>query len=276
MSAEWTDDEGFRALTEKIARDRGFGCASYKDGCLRRRIAVRMRASGTTDYGDYAALLDRDRAEYDRLLDALTINVTRLFRDAPVWEAFAETFLPPLWEGSPTRFTAWSAGCASGEELYTLAAILHAHAERTRTVSRLARTTIIGSDIDRGSLAAAERGVYPAEAFAETPPAMLARYFSPDAPHAAVPELRALVRVERRDLLSEPAPALGLQLVSCRNMLIYIDRVSQEPLVRRFHEALAPGGILILGKVETLLGPVRALFETVDQRSRIFRRSAER
>jgi chemotaxis methyl-accepting protein methylase len=273
--SEWTDEEGFRALTEKIARDRGFPCANYKDGCLRRRVAVRMRASGATSYADYATVLDRDQAEYERLLDALTINVTRLFRDAPVWEAFGLSVLPPLWQTAPGgHFTAWSAGCASGEELYTLAAILHAHAERTGTTSRLARTLIIGSDIDRISLLAAERGSYPAEAFTETPPAMMARYFSKAPPHTAAPELKALVKVERRDLLGEPAPATGLQLISCRNMLIYIDRTSQEPLIRRFHDALAPGGCLILGKVETLLGPVRTLFETVDQRNRIFRRSA--
>jgi len=273
MVASRDDEAEFRVLTEKIARDRGFSCANYKDGCLRRRIAVRMRASGATDFAAYAAILDRDSAEYERLLDALTINVTRLFRDAPVWEAVAETVLPDRWRAAPPRFQIWSAGCSSGEELYTLAALLHRHAERTGTIGRLARAEVIGSDIDRTSLSAAERGIYPAEAFVEVPPAVKARYFSPTAPHQAVAELRALVRVERRDLLSENAPATGLQLITCRNMLIYIDRVSQEPLLRRFHDALAPGGFLVLGKVETLLGPVRTLFETVDQRNRIFRRS---
>ncbi len=273
MTSAWTDDEGFRALTEKIARERGFPCANYKDGCLRRRIAVRMRASGAVDYAGYAGVLDRDAGEYDRLLDALTINVTRLFRDAAVWTAFEQAVLPGLWHAFPSQFTVWSAGCASGEELYTLAAIIHAHAERSGTRSRLAKTTILGSDIDRGSLAAAERGAYPAEAFAEVPPAVMARYFSPGPPHTASADLRALVKVERRDLLRESAPATGLQLITCRNMLIYIDRTSQEPLIRRFHDALAPGGVLILGKVETLLGSLRGLFETVDQRQRIFRRS---
>jgi hypothetical protein len=85
--------------------------------------------------------------------------------------------------------------------------------------------------------------------------------------------LRALVKPERRDLMTEAAPAAGLQVIACRNMLIYIDRASQEPLLRRFHEALVPGGFLVLGKVETLMGPMRALFETVDQKNRIFRRS---
>lgn len=274
MAAHPDDEVAFRALTEKIARDRGFPCANYKDGCLRRRIAVRMRASGAVDFSSYAVVLDRDHAEYDRLLDALTINVTRLFRDAPVWEAIANTVLPDRWQAAPSRFQVWSAGCASGEELFTLAALVHRQAESTGTLGRLARCEVIGSDIDRASLVAAERGAYPAEAFVEVPLAIRSRYFGAAAPHQATAELRALVRVERRDLLKDPAPASGLQLISCRNMLIYIDRASQEPLLRRFHEALAPGGFLLLGKVETLLGPVRNLFETVDQRNRIFRRSA--
>lgn len=273
MAAPLEDEEEFRALTEKIARDRGFACANYKDGCLRRRIAVRMRASGAADFAAYAAVLDRDASEYEHLIDALTINVTRLFRDAPVWEAVADTVLPDRWLAAPSPFQVWSAGCASGEELYTLAALVHRQAERSGSIGRLARCEVIGSDIDRASLAAAERGSYPAAAFVEVPPAIRARYFSAAAPHQAVAELRALVRVERRDLMREPAPGTGLQLITCRNMLIYIDRVSQEPLLRRFHDALAPGGFLVLGKVETLLGPMRALFETVDQRNRIFRRS---
>src|SRR5690606_17306314 len=119
----------------------------------------------------------------------------------------------------------------------------------------------------------ARRGAYAPEAFAEMPPEIRARYFSADAPHRAAPELKALVTVERRDLLSEPAPASGLHLITCRNVIIYFGRASQEPLLRKFHAALAPGGFLVLGKVETVLGPARQLFEAVDARQRIFRRA---
>lgn len=266
------DDAAFRRLTEKIARERGFGCASYKDGCLRRRIAVRMRARGTADYAAYVGLLDSDPAEYDQLLDALTINVTKLFRDAEVWARVAELVLPALWTADPPRLQVWSAGCASGEELYTLAALFHQHAERTATLGRLSRLRILGSDIDRRSLEAARAGAYAEEAFSEVPAAVRARYFSPEPPFRAAPELRALVEVERRDLLADPAPARGVQLITCRNVVIYFDRASQEPLLRKFHGALAPGGFLVLGKVETVLGAARGLFEAVDARQRIFRK----
>jgi chemotaxis methyl-accepting protein methylase len=272
MTRELPDEPGFRSLTEKIARERGFGCANYKDGCLRRRIAVRMRATATADFAGYAARLDRDPAEWERLLDALTINVTKLFRDIEVWESLARNVIPPLWALDAPRLNVWSAGCASGEELYTLAALFHRHAERTATLHQLRRLHILGSDIDRASMEAARRGTYAAEAFAEVPADIKARYFSPAPPHAAAPELKALIEVERRDLLSDPAPSGGMHLVTCRNVIIYFDRPSQEPLLRRFHAALVPGGYLVLGKVETVLGPARTLFEPVDARQRIFRR----
>jgi chemotaxis protein methyltransferase CheR len=273
MTADAPDDAGFRLLTEKIARERGFGCANYKDGCLRRRIAVRMRATASPDFAGYAARLDRDPDEWDRLLDALTINVTKLYRDAEVWDSVSRHVIPALWALDVPRLDVWSAGCASGEELYTLAAIFHRHAERTGTAHRLRRVRILGSDIDRRSLEAARRGAYAAEAFTEVPADVRARYFSPAPPHEAAPELKALVEVERRDLLSDPAPGAGLHLITCRNVIIYFDRPSQEPLLRKFHAALAPGGFLVLGKVETVLGPARTLFEPVDARQRIFRRA---
>jgi len=271
------DDAGFRALLEQVARARGFSCANYKDGCLRRRIAVRMRACGVVGYPDYAALLTRDATEYDRLVEVLTINVTRLYRDAEVWDVLAERVLPELWELGGPRFVAWSAACSSGEELYTLAALLHRHAERTGTLRRLAQTEVLGTDIDDPSLKKAARGAYAEADFTEVPAALRQRYFRPRVEdgvtlQAAVPELRALVRTQHRDLLSESVPATGLQLITCRNVMIYFDRQSQEPLLQRFHDALLPGGVLVLGKVETLIGPSRALFEVVDQRQRIFRR----
>ena len=273
MTPAPVDEAGFRALTAKIATERGFGCANYKDGCLRRRIAVRMRARGMPSFSEYGALLDVDPAEYEVLIDTLTINVTKLYRDAAVWQAVATKVIPALWALETSRLNVWSAGCASGEELYTLAALFHEHAERTGTLPRLRRTRIVGTDIDRMSLDLARRGAYPSEAFVEMPAALRTRYFSPLPPHAAAAELRELVDVKRHDLLAEAAPSGGLHLITCRNVIIYFERPSQEPLMRRFHEALLPGGYLVLGKVETLMGPSRALFEVVDAGQRIFRRA---
>ena len=265
-------DAGFAELTAKISRDRGFGCASYKDKCLRRRIAVRMRARGVHTYADYAEILDRDQAEYDRLLDALTINVTKLFRTWETYSAVAEKVVPALWAQPTSTINVWSAGCSSGEEPYSLAALFHWHAEQLGATARLdARLRVLGSDIDARCLAAAQAGGFEAGDFTDTPPELRRRYFAPSAPFTIVPEVKRLVRFERRDLLADPAPPGAHQLICCRNVMIYFDRDTQERLFEKFHRALAPDGFLVLGKVETLLGSARTRFAAVDGRERIFR-----
>jgi chemotaxis methyl-accepting protein methylase len=265
-------DAEFAALTEKISRERGFGCASYKEKCLRRRIAVRMRARGVHTYRDYAAILDGDTREYELLLDALTINVTKLFRNWETFAAIAEDVIPELWPAKDERVRCWSAGCASGEEPYSLAILMHRVAAQQKDDKALSRISILGTDIDRLSLKAAERGTFGEDAFADTPPAIRRRYFTPKPPHALDAAVKAMVQFERRDLLHEPTPSGGLDLITCRNVIIYFDRASQELLFQRFFDALVPGGFLVLGKVETLLGPTRNLFVPVNPRERIFRK----
>ena len=267
------DAAGFQLLTDKITRERGFGCASYKEKCLRRRIAVRMRARGAHTFADYARLLDHDKAEYDKLLDALTINVTKLFRNWETYDAIARHVVPALWQRPDARLRAWSAGCSSGEEPYSVATLFYRHAESQRQADRAAsRVEVLGSDIDRDSLASAERARYEEPAFADTPAEVRERYFTPGFPASPIPQVRQLVRFERRDLLKEAPPAGGLHLVTCRNVIIYFDRATQEALFERFFDALVPGGFLVLGKVETLLGRARTMFAPVDARERIFRK----
>jgi chemotaxis methyl-accepting protein methylase len=267
-----SDDAGFAALTALIADRSGFHCGAYKERCLRRRIAVRMRATGVHTYADYGAVLDVDRAEWDRLVDALTINVTKLFRDPTAFDALARTVIPPLWATDAPALRVWSAGCASGEEPYSIAALVHAYLDMRGEARQLDRVRVLGSDIDRASLAAAEAGRYDEGAFADTPPALRERYFTPGYPAAVVDELRAVVRFERRDLLLDEPPPGPHHLIVCRNVLIYFDRASQERLFAQFRDALAPGGYLMLGKVETLLGESRRGFAPVSTRERIFRR----
>jgi chemotaxis methyl-accepting protein methylase len=266
-------DREFEELTRKISRDRGFACASYKEKCLRRRIAVRMRARGVHTYADYSRVLDSDSGEYDRLLDALTINVTKLFRNWSVYETIAERVVPALWNESTHPIHVWSAGCSSGEEPYSLAILFHRYAALQRQLAGIERVHVIGTDIDRASLAAAERGQFNEGAFDETPAELRSHYFSAKAPFTVAPAVRATVRFQRLDLLDQWLPQSGgYQLIACRNVLIYFDRDTQERLLARFHGALAADGFLVLGKVETLLGPVRAQFAAVDARERIFRR----
>ncbi|HEV8409422.1 MAG TPA: protein-glutamate O-methyltransferase CheR [Gemmatimonadaceae bacterium] len=270
------DDAAFVALTSKISRERGFDASSYKDTCMRRRLAVRMRARGAGDYETYSRLLDSDPAEYEWLIAVLTVNVTKLYRNADTWNAVAHTVLPALWATSTSRINCWVAGCSSGEEAYTISALWLELMAAARETDSAARVRVTASDIDHDSLVAAEAGVYADESFAEAPAGFRERWFVKAAEPGrwtAGPDVRSLVRFERRDLLLDPPPPFGMQLITCRNVIIYFDRESQDALMKRFHDALVPGGYLVLGKVETLFGPSRALFETVDSRQRIYRRS---
>jgi len=265
----------FDQLTRKISVERGFGCASYKEKCLRRRIAVRMRARGVHTYEDYAKILDTDSGEYDRLLDALTINVTKLFRNWDAYASMAANVVPQLWSRESAEIRVWSAGCSSGDEPYSLAILFHRYAAMNGMLSQISRVQVLGTDIDKQCLLAAERGEFDEGDFADTPDELRSRYFTPDAPFTVAQSIRKLVRFERRDLLSQPPPVEGgrFDLIVCRNVLIYFDRETQEQLFTAFHAALAPGGFLVLGKVETLLGKARSMFAPVDARERVFRRT---
>jgi len=274
--SESPEEQAFRALTDKITRARGICCEAYKDRCLKRRIAVRMRARGVHSFADYSRVLDGDAHEYDLLLDALTINVTKFFRNPETWAALAPHLLE-RWRASAGAFVAWSAGCASGEEPYTVAIALAEAARGSLTSDRLPRARVIATDIDRVSLERAQAARYPASAFSEMPIELAHRWLDPAAPdgtRAPVSAIRALVEVRRLDLTRERPPEIsgGLDLIVCRNVVIYFDRETQERLFHTFAQALKPAGVLLLGKVETLLGPARERLRLLDARERIYQR----
>jgi chemotaxis protein methyltransferase CheR len=266
------DDEELEKLKRKIERDRGFNCSFYKDKCLRRRIAVRMRARGRRSFAEYSALLETEPGEYEHLLDTLTINVTKFFRNPETWEAVEAQVVPHLFAGrGPIRV--WSAGSASGEEAYTVSILLQEWAEAHRKVPELERVRIVGTDIDRRSLQNAQAGVYPELSLTETPARVRERWFSPGPPYRIRPEAQRNVSFTRRDLISERAEERQ-SLIFCRNVVIYFDREIQERLFKDFHDALLPGGFLVLGKVETLIGVARTLFRPLNNRERIFQKPA--
>ncbi|MDB4949255.1 MAG: Chemotaxis protein methyltransferase CheR [Gemmatimonadetes bacterium] len=267
------DDEALERLKQKIERDRGFNCQFYKDKCLRRRIAVRMRARGRHSFTEYGELLDREPGEYDILLDTLTINVTKFFRNLETWTAVEEQVVPALFAMKTPQLKVWSAGSSSGEEAHTVSILLREWTERNGRAAEMARVQILGTDIDRKSLETAKRGEYPDLSLQETPEPIRERWFSPGPPYRIRPEAQRGVAFQRRDLISE-APPPEQNLIFCRNVVIYFDREIQERLFKGFFEALVPGGFLVLGKVETLIGPARTLFRSLNNRERIFQRPA--
>ena len=265
-------DSALRAFVEKMTRARGFGLDAYKETCLRRRLAVRMRARGARTYDEYAGLLKTDAEEYEKFLDALTINVTKFYRNRETWDAIAECYLPKVWKMRRGRVRCWSAGCASGEEPYTVAILLLEH---TRKLNVAAPTSprIDATDLDVASIERASTGEYPPKAFDELPAALELRYFESDGTARRISDqVRSLVRFSQHDVIKEDPPNPPYDLILCRNVVIYFDRQTQEQLYLRLADALTPGGYLVLGKVETLLGEARSRFVTEDGRERIYRR----
>jgi len=262
------EDAAFAALLEKIERESGFRGSLYRQKCLRRRVAVRMRALGVTTPQAYAALLEREPSEYKRLLRVLTINVSKFFRDRETWEAIRSRVLPQLLARDSALM--WSAGSAAGEEAYSLAIFVWEWKEQNGDRS-WDGTRIIGTDIDQASLEAARVAEYSELALSETPVEFRRRWFSADPPFRLQQPIPSLVEFRHLDVLAG-RPEFDCDLILCRNLLIYLDRPAQDRVFKTFVSVLRPGGYLVLGRVETLGASVRDGFETIDARERIFRR----
>jgi chemotaxis protein methyltransferase CheR len=232
-----------------------------------------MRAKQAVTFAEYAGVLDTDPIEYDRLEETLTINVSRFFRNPETFACVAATVLPALWQTRSPLIRIWSAGCAGGEEPYSLAVLCREHAIAVGEEKRLSRIRIVASDVDAAAVSDASRGRFTSQAFADTAPAIVEKYFPlENGLHTVSPEIRNLVTFERRDVLEGKGPGGLLNMIVCRNVIIYFTRETQEALFERFHDLLLPGGFLVLGKVETLLGKSRELFAPVSSRDRIFQR----
>jgi chemotaxis protein methyltransferase CheR len=269
------DDPGFEALARRISRGAGFAIEAYKDKCVRRRIAVRMRACGVHTYAEYQALLDHSPVECEHLRDALTINVTRFYRNADTWNLLRRDILPALCGAEAGELRIWSAGCASGEEAYTIAILAAEQFEREGRATELRRLTIDATDVDRQSLVRARAARYRREGLVEMPEELVRRYFQPAAEDLQViPRIRDRVSVRTLDLSATRPLRRDYHMVVCRNVLIYFDRPMQERLFLLFTDCLVPGGYLVLGKVESLVGSVRDRLQLVDARERVFRRVA--
>lgn len=269
------DEAEFARLARVIAAGVGIGLDSYKDRCLRRRIAVRMRACGVHTYRDYAEHLARTPEEFERLRDTLTINVTRFYRNPETWDCLRRDTLPELVRRTAGRVRVWSAGCASGEEPYTIAMLLAETAAALGRSGWFPQMVIDATDVDRASVERTRAGRYADAAMAELPAELRERWFRREGADWVVSDaLRRVVRVHLLDLGRDAPPAAPYDLICCRNVVIYFGRAVQERLFERFTDALAPGGYLVLGKVETLVGPARERLRLIEPRERIYQRAA--
>jgi two-component system CheB/CheR fusion protein len=243
----------------------------YKPGTLRRRIVRRMAMADINPAAidRYLDLLRRDPAELEQLSKDLLIHVTGFFRDPQVFSHLATSVIPDLLDqvtgDQPLRV--WVPGCSTGEEVYSLVMLLR---ERLTAVPRNLRLQIFASDIDADAVARAREGLYPESIEADVTPERLARFFTKEGGgYRVTSELRAPIVFTVQDVLAD-APFSRLDLVSCRNLLIYLSPEAQTKVISLFHFALRPGGILLLGNAETV-GNAAAHFEVLSKTVRVYR-----
>ncbi|HEX6513685.1 MAG TPA: CheR family methyltransferase, partial [Chloroflexota bacterium] len=249
---------------------RGFDFTGYKRSSLARRIRKRMQEAGALDYVEYRDQLESSAEEFGHLFNTILINVTGFFRDAETWTFLQREVLPELLAGAEDgrEIRVWSAGCASGEEAYSLA-IAFAEALGAEECAR--RVKIYGTDVDEEALHDARVGLYSAKALAALPAELRDKYFEQNGSQFAFrPDLRRRVIFGRHDLTRD-APISRLDLLVCRNALMYFNVETQSQVIDRFHFALREVGYLFLGKAEMLLSDGER-FEVVSMRQRIFRR----
>jgi chemotaxis protein methyltransferase CheR len=270
------NDTGLDMLLSQLQEEIGLNLRQYKPNYLKRRIGVRMRATGCSDYLQYRQYVKHDPEEGRRLINDLTINVTEFFRDADVYEALRKEVIPELIrykkECGIQSLRIWSAGCATGEEPYSLSMLfMDALAREKRPEDWSLRIT--ATDLDDKALDKARIGRYdmvkPPEGL------MLDDYFTRDGDRYVVKEeIKRPVRFLLMDIMKNP-PLRHLDLILCRNLLIYFEREKQYRILDIFKSCLRHGGFLVLGKSEAIIGASEGGLVPYRRRERIYRKEGE-
>ncbi|PNU21800.1 chemotaxis protein CheR [Geothermobacter hydrogeniphilus] len=264
------DDGEFEQIRLLLLERRGFDLGMYKDQCIRRRIASRVRASGMLSAADYLQLLQQREDEIDALLAAVSIHVSQFFRNPRIFALLEAEVLPGLIRRAETRpdrtLKVWSVGCAGGEEPYSLALLLDELAPAGL------RVDILGTDISAPVLRQAAGGYFDALRVSEVPEDVLQRYFASEGRGFRVCErIRRQVRFAEHNILSDESQ-LSADLILCRNVMIYFSRADQDRILERFAATLTPQGVLVLGNAESLIGKAREAFSPLFAAERIYRR----
>jgi two-component system CheB/CheR fusion protein len=257
-----------------LLRDRtGNDFALYKENTIHRRIERRMNVHQIENLRQYLRFVLANPHELDALFQELLIGVTSFFRDPQAFEVLEQKVLPVLVEGKPENATLrlWVVGCSTGEEAYSLAILFREYL----TQRKLPLTVqIFASDLDSRAIEAARAGLYPIGIAGDIAPERLQRFFiKEDSSYRVKKEIRDLVVFATHNILTD-APFTKLDLLSCRNLLIYLEAKAQQKILPLFHYALKPNGILFLGSSETI-GGFESHFSVIDRKWKLFRRSDE-
>jgi chemotaxis protein methyltransferase CheR len=265
------DEKEFSELKSIIKRKIGFNCEDYKQPHLKRRLAVRLRATESKSYKDYTQVLLKNEEEVKQLKETLTVNVTELFRNPETFDSVRNNVLPELikQKGINKVIKVWSAGCSNGEEPYSIAIMLN---EFLGSSAKRYNISIQATDIDDDSIAKAEMAIFQPKQLEKIGQERINRFFvKKDNNYQVIDELKKLVKVKRHDLISGPKFS-GFDIIFCRNVTIYFEQKLQEVLYLNFYNALNDGGFFVMGKTETLVGPATQLFKRFDLKERIYQK----
>ncbi len=268
------DEETLGRIFAHVAARTGHDFSKYKRSTVMRRIARRQQVTRTVGLKPYYDYLRANAEEAQALLNDLLISVTTFFRDSAVFDTLKHSVIPQLFQMKEPReeIRIWVPGCATGEEAYSIAILMLEEASRH---DRRPAIEIFGTDLDARALVTARGARYPAAIEADVSEERLRRFFVREGDHHRVrQELRDMVLFANHSLLKDP-PFSRVDLVSCRNLLIYLDRELQEQVLTTFHYALNPGGYLVLGPSESADEP-SGLFRTVDRKARVYQSLARR
>jgi two-component system CheB/CheR fusion protein len=253
----------------------GHDFSLYKRNTISRRIERRMALHQINKINDYLRYLEKNKPETELLFREFLIGVTRFFRDPEVFEALNKKVIIPLFEGQdkevPLRI--WVAGCSSGEEAYSIAILLQEEVERS---SKMLKAQIFATDIDSGALETGRLGLYPDSIAVDVSPERLRKFFTKEGNHYRIKKaIREMIIFAKQDLIKDP-PFSRLDLIICRNLMIYFGSTLQRKILPLFHYVLNPGRFLLLGPSETI-GEFSDLFSLVDKKWKIFQhKSASR
>ncbi|WP_253254747.1 protein-glutamate O-methyltransferase CheR [Methanofervidicoccus sp. A16] len=265
------EDIYFNKIRREIKLKLKINIDQYKEAYIKRRIAVRMRACKCRTYKEYYEYLLKHPEEYKELENVLTVNVTEFWRDVTVYKEIKKILEKMVLDKSRRSIRIWSAGCSSGEEPYGIAIIIDNLLEKHKRKSL--KVTIIGTDIDRKVLEKARKGIYLDKQLKNIDPPLISKYFTKisEYEYQIKPIIKKYVQFRIHDLIKDP-PLKNMDMILCRNVVIYFDKEVQEKIFLKFYEALVSGGYLVLGKTEILRGKAKELFKTVNHRERIYQK----
>ncbi|MBS3781921.1 MAG: protein-glutamate O-methyltransferase CheR [Candidatus Thermoplasmatota archaeon] len=264
-----TDSKGFKRLRNEVSKRIGVDYENYSKSHLRRRFHARMRVVETPKFTDYLNYLKRNDEEIEKLRKLLTVNVTKFKRDEDVWEIIEDEVIPQIIDKKNDeifkKIKVWSAGCATGEEPYSLA-ISFLNNQLPENIS----IQIYGTDLDNQALDFARNGVYPDKSVKNLSKMEKKEFFiQKNKGWILKDKIKDLVKFEKKDIFKTEFKR-KFDLILCRNLMIYFNNDSKADLMKRLVESLNKGGFLIIGMAENLRAPAKDDVESYDLKKRIF------